>query len=271
MKKFLAVLMSLVMALSFFSLAFAADAQPTSKTEAFIKSMENGVGAKAKMDLGGLKLDGELYIKGDKAAANVNLGPINAKALLDGNKFTAYFGIFSADISALVPGVEKEIKQIVNEVPNAFKKFNTDDVFKYLTVKEAKAVGEDFVESFGPNYEEIAKLIVKENPELNPEEAEDIKAFCEYYAALNAELSNLLNASAEFTYDDENCKTLKKAIVRIPNNRGVLETIDVFTALSNNFGIDIDFITIDVSEKNFKKPFSILNLTWLIKLIIKVA
>lgn len=271
MKKFLAVLMSLVMALSFFSLAFAADAKPISKTEAFIQSMENGVGAKAKLDLKGLKIDGELYIKKDKAAANVNLGPINAKALLDGNKFTAYFGIFSADISALVPGVDKEIRNIVNEVPNAFKKFNTEEIFKYLKVKETKAVNDDFVEVFEPNYEEIAKKIVEENPELTIEDGRDIKEFCEYYAAQNTELSNLLKASAEFTYDDESCKTLKAAVVRVPNDKGVLETIDVFTMLSREYGINVDFITIDVSDKNFRKPFSILNITWLIKLIIKAA
>lgn len=269
MKKILAVMMSLIMALSFFSLAFAADAKPVSKTEAFIKAMENGVGVGANMEA----LEGELYVKKDKAVANVTLGPLNAKAILENGKFMAYFGIFSANITELVGALTiKKIESIVNEVPNAFKKFDTEDYFKYLTVKETKTENGAFYEIFGPNYEEIAKLIAKENPELNLNDVQDMKAFCEYYANTNTMVASLLNASATFKYEDENAVTLKGAEIKFPNDKGVPETIDVFSILKTKTnGVAINFITVDIQDKVFNKPFSILNITWLIKLIIKAA
>lgn len=266
MKKLLAVMMSLVMALSFFSLAFAGSA-PASKTEAFIQSMENGIGVKANMDM----LNGELYIKKNKAAANVAIGPLKAKAILDNGKLSAYLGIFSVDLDQ-IPGISiKELENIVNEVPNAFKKFDTADYFKYLKVTEAKTVGGKFVEKFGPNYDEIAKLIVKESPGLTIEDGQDIKAFCEYYASGNTMISSLLNAKAEFTYENEKAVTLVGATIEFPNDKGVLEVIDVFNILKNEAGVKIDFITVDVPDKVFNKPFAILNITWIIKLIIAAA
>ncbi len=265
MKKILAVMMSLIMALSFFSLAFAADSKPVSKTEKFVQSMENGVGVGVNMDF----INGELYVKKDKAVANVSIGSIDAKAILDDGKFTAYFGIFNANITELVGRLTiKKIESIVNEVPNAFKKFDTEDYFKYLTVKETKTENGCFFEIFGPDYEEIAKLITAENPTLNLRDVQDMKAFCEYYSNTSTFIASLLNASATFKYEDENAVTLKAAEIKFPNDHDVLETIDVFSVLKTDIGgVTIDFITVDIQDKVFDKPFSILNITWIIKLI----
>lgn len=268
MKKIIALLLSLVMALSFFSFAFAADSAPASKTEAFVQAMEDGVGVKANMD----SIDGELYIKKDRAVANVTIGPLNAKAILDDGKLTAYLGIFSANLTELIPGSSiRELEGIVNEVPNAFKKFDTGDYFKYLKVTEAKTVNGKFVEKFGPNYDEIAKLIVEENPELSYKDGDDIKAFCEAAAKSDTMIASLLNASAEFTYEDADADTLLGAVVAFPNDQGNLEVVNVFNVLRSEVGVKIEFITVDVPEKVFNKPFAILNITWLIKLIIAAA
>lgn len=266
MKKLLAVMMSLIMALSFFSLAFAGSA-PASKTEAFIQSMENGIGVKANMNM----LNGELYIKKDRAAANVTIGPLNAKAILDNGKLSAYLGIFSVDLDQ-IPGIStRELENIVNEVPKAFTKFDTGDYFKYLSVVETKTENGKFVEKFGPNFNEIAKLIIEENPGLSLKDGQDIVEFCEYYASSNTKISSLLKANAKFTYEDEKAVTLLGATIEFPNDKGVLEVIDVFNILKNEAGVKIDFITVDVPDKAFNKPFSILNITWIIKLIIALA
>lgn len=266
MKKLLAVMMSLVMALSFFSLAFAGSA-PASKTEAFIQSMENGIGVKANMNM----LNGELYIKKDRAAANVAIGPLNAKAILDNGKLSAYLGIFSVDLDQ-IPGIStRELENIVNEVPKAFTKFDTGDYFKYLSVIDAKTENGKFVETFGPNYNEIAKLIIEENPGLSLKDGQDIVEFCEYYASSNTKISSLLQANAKFTYEDEKAVTLLGATIEFPNEKGNLEAINIFNILKSEVGVKIDFITVDVPDKAFNKPFSILNITWIIKLIIALA
>ena len=275
MKKFLCVLMSLAIALSFATLVFAAD-NGMSKTEAFIKSMENGVGVNANLGFGTLNIDGELYVQKDKASANVTLGPINAKAMLDGDKFTAYFGIFKADVSQLVPSSTiRELKGIVNEVPKAFAKFDTEMIFKYLEVDEENTKtlsGGKFVEAFGPDYEAIADLIKEQNPDAITEaDTDDIVAFCEYFKANDKTVGALLNSKAAFTYEDASAKTLIEASVTIPDDKGNLQTIDIFKTLKQTLGITVGYITIDIPAKAFKAPFALLNLTWLIKLIIKAA
>ncbi len=262
-------MLSLVMALSFASLAFAGKAK-MSKTEAFINEMENGVGVKANISM----INGELFIKKDKAAAAVTIGPLNAKAVLNNGKLTAYLGIFKADLSALIPARSvRELTSIVNEVPKAFKKFDTNDIFKYLTVTEAKTdESGKFVENFGPNYEEIANLIVEENPDaLQEKDKDDIVEFCNYFAQNDDMVAALLNSKAAFTYEDANTKTLISAKITFPNEQKEIEVIDIFNVLRNENGINISYITVDIDEKVFNAPFAILNITWLIKLIIKAA
>ncbi len=262
-------MLSLVMALSFASLAFAGEAA-TSKTEAFINEMENGVGVKANISM----LNGELFIKKNKAVANVTLGPLNAKAILNDGKLTAYLGIFKANLSELLPAYSiKELTGIVNEVPKAFKKFDTNDVFKYLVVTEAKTDGDGkFVENFGPNYEEIANLIIEENPNaVNEKDKDDIVEFCNYFAQGNDMVGSLLKSKASFIYEDASAKTLISAKITFPNEQEEIEVIDIFNILKSEAGINISYITVDIDEKIFKEPFAILNITWIIKLIIKAA
>lgn len=271
MKKLLCAMLSIVIALSFAGIVFAADA-PVSKTEAFINGLENGVGVNANVSM----INGLLYVKKDKAVADVSIGPLNAKAILDDGKFTAYLSIFKADLTQLLPkSTIAELTGIVNEVPKAFANFDTTEIFKYLTVDNAKS-GKDsngnYIEVFGPNYEEIAKLIVEENPDaLNEMDKDDIVAFCEYFAQDSSEIGALLNSKATFTYKDESAKTLVGATVAFPDENGKLNNIDVLKMLEKELGIKVGFITIDVDDSVFKAPFALLNITWLIKLIIKAA
>ncbi len=267
-KKLLCVLMSLLFVFSFSSLAFAQEEQ-TSKTEAFVQELQNGFGVKANLSV----IDGLLYIKKDKAAANVSLGPLNAKAVLNDGKFTAYLSIFRADLNEVLPPYTiDEITGIVNEVTAAFSEFDTSEIFDYLDVIETKTVGGKFVEVFGPDYEAIAELIVEENPDaLNEKDAEDIKAFCEYFAEGSEEVKTLLSSKASFTYEDEKAETLVEATVSVPDDKGVLQDVDIFDTLTKELGITVSFITVDVDDGVFKAPLAILNITWLIKLIMKLA
>lgn len=271
MKKLLCAMLSIVIALSFAGIVFAADA-PVSKTEAFIKGMENGVGVSANVSV----LNGLLYVKKDKAVADVTVGPLKAKAILNDGKFTAYLAIFKADLTQLIPErTIAELTGIVNEVPKAFAKFDTNEIFKYLTVdneKSGKDSNGNYVEVFGPNYEEIANLIIKENPDaLNEKDKDDIVAFCEYFAQDSTEIGALLNSKAVFTYKDESAKTLVGATVSVPDANGNIPDINVLEVLGKDVGINISFITIDVEDSVFRAPFALLNITWLIKLIVKAA
>lgn len=259
MKKVLSVLLCLLCVFSFvFTSATAVDTK--SKTETFIESIPNGVGAK-------LQEFAEIYIKGDKAAVNLEIGPIKAKAVVADGKVTAYlFGICKADVTEIVEDFISidDLTSTVKDLPKMFEQLNTDELFKYLKFDSSKSTATK--EVFIPNEEEIKKLAVEKIKEqgvdLSDKSIDELIQYAKDNSADISQIQNLLNSKAEFTYDGNK---LVGAVITFPGGDDLSEltTVDLFSE------IGVEFITTDFDDSVFKSPFAILNVTWLVKLVYK--
>lgn len=274
MKKILSIILAVMMIFGCISVvAFAGGGEETSKTEAFIAALPNGF--KVKTD-GKITIDAA--VKGDKAVFDVTLGPINAKAFMDGDNVTAYMSpFFKADISSLIKdvfGMDFKASDLTSMV-NKISEIDLSGVTKYCKVSFVNNV-----EKFEPDMNKIAEEFKPVLAAQIEDEAArayvdglDTDAFIEYLDNLKPgddgydEYQNCKKCGGEVTFTGSDAKTITNVVVSIPSDD--FKTVNTQQLSDFSYeGIRIKSISVDISDKDLKQPIGIFDVTWFLKLVI---
>lgn len=271
MKKFLSVMLAVLMVFSMMSVLAFADGEKKSKTEEFIAQINKGF---VVTTTGELNASVAVDPQNNKAAFDMTIGSFDAKVRMEGKSIKAYVSpLFKADVSSLIydlTGTELEVADF-KEALDKVSEVDLSELMEFCDV-----TFENNVEKFTPNYDKIKEVVAESITDQAEKQALILKnetEFLEYCRNLQAgqpgktEFDNCMKCGGEVTFTGSDAKTITNIKVTYPTNDfKATKTIQMSDITVE--GIKIKSISVNVTEDVFDTPTGIFDVTWLLKLFI---
>ncbi len=278
MKKIISILLTVLMLCSVFSFgAFAAE----SKTETLLSDISEKKAL--SIEAGDITLVEGLTISGIKASAKLTEnsdGTYDIQAYLTGRLFIFRVKLFIEDgeLHAYIPllfihvnvtellGEEVDfVGELATEVGAALEMFNEEfsGYFKLLSTgnKTVEGFGDVYVEEFGTDLKAAVKasvekgeLTLPEGTDINSMTDEEIYAMLGAYGEVGESLKNLSTSKAAFYYDGD---TLVGFEVSSVDAEGNVQS----TSSKEMLPFDIESISTEVNDSDFRQPFMCFDYT----------